>query len=352
MDTEKIGRLEPVVSKLSSGETVFIHLFRPQDAPGIGRLFHAVYGDKYPFKRFYDPEDLARALETGDNYSIVARKEDGEIIGHMGFFRSAPFPGLYEAGGGLVLPDFRKDGLSQSLLHYTYELLAPAIGIDEAWGEAVCNHLHMQRVVHRHKFIETGLEIDLMPEETFSREKSSLGRVTSVVAFRCYVPGPHAIYLPSVYEDVLRTTYSRLDAPRTLHVAGDPPPAGSLSSVSFEIFEFAQVARISVMAIGQDFESCMKDLEVKILKGNIKVLQVRLNLDCAWGGTAVQILRGQGYFYGALLPRWFGSDGLLMQKTIERPEWENIKLFSEQSCELLEFIRNDREDVLAFQTTR
>lgn len=352
MDTETISRLEPVVTKLSSGETVFIHLFRPQDAPGIGRLFHAVYGDKYPFKRFYDPEDLARALETGDNYSIVARKEDGEIIGHMGFFRSAPFPGLYEAGGGLVLADFRKEGLNQSLLHYTYELLAPALGIDASWGEAVCNHLHMQRVVRRHKFIETGLEIDLMPEETFSREKSSLGRVTSVVAFRCYVPEPHAIYLPSVYEEVLRSSYSRLDDRRTLQASGDAPPAGSVSSVSFEIFEFAQVARISVMAIGEDFESWMKELEARILKGNVKVLQVRVHLDCAWVGGAVQILREQGYFYGALLPRWFGGDGLLMQKTIERPEWENIKLFSDQAGELLEYIRNDREDVLTFQTRR
>ena len=343
---EVISGIKTEEIKLSSGETIFIHLFRPRDAPGIGRLFHAVYGDKYPFKRFYDPEDLARALETGDNYSLVARKEDGEIIGHMGFFRSAPFPGLYEAGAGLVLPAFRKESVSLSLLHCTYEILAPALGIDEAWGEAVCNHLHMQRVVARHQFVETGLEIDLMPEEAFAREKSASGRVTSLVGFRCYLPCPHEVYLPPVYEEVLRTVYSRTADLRTLRVSEAGPPAGSSSSVSFEVFEFAQVVRISVAAMGEDFEAAIKRLEASISQGNAKVIQVRLNLACQWVASAVEILRGRGYFFGALLPRWFGSDGLLMQKTTGRPGWENIRLFSEDADYLLQIIKKDWKEVL------
>ena len=177
----------------------------------------------------------------------------------MGFFRSAPFAGLYEAGAGLVLPAFRKEGVNLSLLNYLYDLLAPALGIDEAWGEAVCNHLHMQRVTERFKFVETGLEIDLMPEETFAKEGTS-GRVTSLVEFRCYVPSPQAVHLPSVYEKVLRSIYSWLDAQRTLHVSGDLPPAGSSTNASYKVFDFAQVARIEVMAAGEDFEAWLKEL--------------------------------------------------------------------------------------------
>jgi hypothetical protein len=351
MEVEKMSGLQPDECKLSTGEKVFIHLFRPQDAPGIGRLFHTVYGDKYPFSRFYNPEELIQAFETGDNYSIVARKEDGEIIGHLGYFRSAPFAGLYEAGAGLVLPAYRKEGLTLSLLHYMYDLLSPALGIDEAWGEAVCNHLHMQRITERFKFVETGLEIDLMPEETFAKEGTS-GRVTSTVAFRCYVPWPHTVYLPSVYEKELRSIYSRLDAQRTLHVSGDMPPAGCSTSASHKVFEFAQVARIEVMAAGEDFETWLKGVEAGILDGKIKVSQVRLNLSCPWVGSAVDILRRQGYFFGALLPRWYGEDGFLMQKTIDRPGWENIRLFSDRARELLEIIRKDQEDVLTLQTRR
>ncbi|MGC8493368.1 MAG: hypothetical protein ACP5SH_16695 [Syntrophobacteraceae bacterium] len=352
MDVNEISRLKPDAFTLSSGETVFVHLFRPQDAPGIGQLFHSVYGDKYPVKHFYDPEGLLRVLESGDNYSIVARKENGSIIGHMGLFRSAPFPGLYEAGAGMVLSELRKEGLNQALLHYTYETLSPALGIDEAWGEAVCNHVYMQKTVERFKFIETGLEIDLMPEEAYAREKSSAGRVSSLVAFRCYIPKPHAVYLPTIYEKVLRTIYSRLDDTRTLKASEAKPPAGSASDVSFEIFEFAQVVRVRVTTIGEDFEACFKKLETKLLAGNIKVLQVWVNLACPWVGRAVEILRRKGYFFGALLPRWFGEDGLMMQKIIDPPGWENITLFSDRARELLEIIRNDREDVLRLETRR
>lgn len=35
-----------------------VDLFRPEDAPGVARLFRLVYGDGYPVKTFTDPERL------------------------------------------------------------------------------------------------------------------------------------------------------------------------------------------------------------------------------------------------------------------------------------------------------
>ena len=100
----------------------------------------------------------------------------------MALFRSAPYPGLYECGAGLVLPEYRQEGINQWMLYYVYERLAPELGIAGTWGEAVCNHVYMQKTVRRYKHIETGLEIDLMPAETYAKEKSSSGRVTSLLA--------------------------------------------------------------------------------------------------------------------------------------------------------------------------
>ena len=88
-DLRKVPQIEPDMCELASGEKIFIHLFRPEDAPGIGQLFHVVYGNEYPIKHFYNPPELLSALERGENYSIVARTEDGRIIGHMGVFRSS-----------------------------------------------------------------------------------------------------------------------------------------------------------------------------------------------------------------------------------------------------------------------
>lgn len=340
-----ISSLEADECKLASGQRVFIHLFRPEDAPGIGRLFQAVYGDQYPVKRFYRPEELVRALETGDNYSIVIRKEDGQIIGHEGFFRSSPYRNLYETGANLVLPEYRKEGLNQLLLHHAYDRLAPALEVEEVWGEAVCNHIYMQRTVKHFKFVETGLEVDLMPAEAYAKEKSASGRVTCLLAFRSYIPRPHTVYLPSVYENALRSIYSRLDERRTLQKCSEAPPAGSCSKATVEIFEFPQVARVAFTDMGKDFGIYLEDLEKKILAGKIKVIQVWVNLACPWVESAVETLRGQGYFFGAVLPRWFNDDGLLMQKVLDSPGWEAINLFSDWAKELLRIVRNDWEEV-------
>ncbi len=151
----KFFRIEPDECELTTGERIFIHLFRPEDAPGIGKLFQAVYGDGYPVKRFYNPEELAEALEKEENYSVVARTQSGDIIGHMGLFRSAPFAGLYETGGGLVLPEYRKAGINILMLDHVYQRLVPSLGLEETWGEAVCNHVFMQKTVARQKHVET-----------------------------------------------------------------------------------------------------------------------------------------------------------------------------------------------------
>ena len=341
----KIPAIAPDTSALASGERVFIHLFRPEDAPGIGGLFHAVYGDKYPIKRFYSPQGLFAALDKGESYSVIARKENGEIIGHMGLFRSSPYPLLYECGAGLVLPEYRKEGLNLKMLAHTYERLAPALGIEEVWGEAVCNHHHMQKAVLHHRHVETGLEVDLMPAETYAKEKSSTGRVASVAVFRTYVSRPHAVYLPAMYEDVLRFLYSGLDDSRTLNISRTRAPSELSSNASIQVFEFAKVARIAVTAIGEDFESFLSNLETETIPDDTVVIQVWVNLGCQWAGHAVGVLRKRGYFLGGILPRWFDDDGLLMQKIAGTPNWEGIRLYSEHAGEILRLLRKDWEEV-------
>jgi hypothetical protein len=341
----KVPQIVPDECELTTGERIFIHLFRPEDAPGIGRLFRAVYGDSYPVRRFYNPEELAEALEAGENYSIVARTEGGDIIGHMGLFRSSPYPGLYEAGGGLVLPEYRKGGINVLMLDHVFERLVPGLGLEETWGEAVCNHVYMQKTIKHQKHIETGLEVDLMPAETYAKEKSSSGRVASLLIFRSYVPKPHTVYLPAVYENALRFFYSGLDDQRTLALSRENPPSGVASRASLEVYDFPQVARIAVTDVGRDFESYFNGLENEILTGKIKVVQVSVNLACPWAWSAVEVLRGRSYFIGGILPRWFDDDALLMQKIVGMPDWDGIHLFSERAAEILGIARHDWEAV-------
>ena len=327
-------------------ENFEVGYFRPEDAEGIVNLFNAVYGDGYPLRLFYDPAAIIAANEAGEYYSIVARTSTGQVIGVIHLYRSAPFPNIYESGVGLVLKEYRNLGVNTRLMEYLYEEFVPQQeNIEELFGEAVCNHVFIQKAAARFKHIETALEIALMPAAAYTQEKSAFGRVANLDYFRCYKPKPHLIYVPKPYEEELRWIYSRLDDSREINPADvkAKAPEGTTSRIEMKLFDFAQVARINVHEIGDDFTEAFRNMEAQAITSKAVVLQVCLNLTILWIATTVNMLRDRGYFFGGALPRWFDVDGLLMQKVRCSPDFEDIVLESEDAEKLLEIIQEDWE---------
>jgi hypothetical protein len=336
MNSNQGGALPP-------GQEAFtVDRFRPEDAEGIVRLFRAVYGEHYPIRLFYDPEALRKANEEERYISIVARTPAGEIIGVNHLYPSAPCRTLYESGVGLVLKECRSLGVNKRTLGFLYNEFVPHHPhIEEVYGEAVCNHPYMQKAIRTYGFVETAIEVALMPAETYNKEGSAKGRVATLTAFRCYRPKPHRIHLPLPYEKELRWIYGRLDDAREIVPAVPETAGGGESKVRMELFDFAHVARIAVEQIGTDLGECMAAREREAVGRKAVVLQAWLNLAQPRVGRAVEILRERGYFFGGALPRWFDSDGLLMQKLLCPPDFEGIVLESDFSKALLEVIKAD-----------
>lgn len=327
---------------LQEQEPFTVGSFRPEDADGIVRLFRAVYGEGYPIRLFYDPAAVTAANREGQYYSIVARTASGEVIGVTHLYLSAPCKSMYEWGVGLVRKECRNWGINNRLAGFLCnEFVAGTPHIETLFGEAVCNHPHMQKAVARYNFVEMAIEVALMPAEAYSQEKSAAGRVATLNGFRCYKPKPHRILLPPSYEQELRGIYARLDDARDLVVSEGDIPGARPTRADLTVFDFARVARIAVPEIGGDFPNRLSVLESEALAKDSVVFQVWLNLTEPWVGAAVDILRDRGYFFGGPLPRWFDGDGLLMQKLLCPPDFEGIVLVSDFSKQLLEFIKQD-----------
>lgn len=316
--------------------------FEPADAEGIVKLFKSVYGDGYPIKLFYDPDALTKANAAGEYHSIVARSSAGEVMAVEHLFQSAPYHGLYEAGAGLVLQEYRKLGLTKRMMHFIFdEWILERTDIEETFGEAVCNHPYMQRVVADLVHIETALEVALMPAEAYNREKSAAGRVAALLAFRSFRPHPHTLFLPEAYEKELKFLYSELDDKRTLLVADQDLPASQASEGQVTVFDFARVARVAVDSTGADFGNYMANIEQEAVRKNLAVVQVWIKLNSRSSGAATEVLRQRGYFLGGLLPRWFDDDGLLMQKLFVDPDFDSIQLYSDRAKKILALVRKD-----------
>ncbi len=329
----------------SSEEKSFsVGQFNPDDAMGIVQLFQAVYGNDYPIRVYYDPAALIVANAEGRIHSIVARNPSGKVIGMTNLFLSKNNKSLYEWGAGLVHMEYRNAGVNAHLADFLHNTFVPQYpAIEGLYGEAVCNHVHLQKMVTIHGYVEVAIELALMPKDAFSREHSADGRVATLTGFRCYRPKLHRIFPPPAYETMLRRIYGRLDDKRDMAVAKGTFPAGQSTIAELSIFDSAQVARITVSASGDDFTERLSDLEDKARVQKAVVFQVFLNLMEPWIGEAVDILRSRGYFFGGAMPRWFDGDGLLMQKLDCSPDFEGIALLQEFSKELLTFIRKDWE---------
>jgi hypothetical protein len=325
-----------------SQENFEIGMFRPEDAQGIVDLFRSVYGEDYPVKVFYDPVSLTRANETGEYLSVVVRTQSGTVVAAQHLFRSAPFSALYEAGAGLVKKEFRQLHLNTKTLHFLYEGWIPENpNIEEIFGEPVCNHTHQQRVVGSLAHVEMALEVALMPAAAYDKEKSASGRVAALLAFRTYKPKPHTIFLPPEYESQLRWLYKAPDYTRTLALADKELPKSDACSADLTVFDFAQVARIAIHRVGSDFEGYLDSLENDLNQRGVVVIQIWLNLAWPWIGAAVEVLKRRGYFLGGALPRWFDDDGLLMQKVLVEPGFEQIQIYSDRGRKILEMVRED-----------
>jgi hypothetical protein len=320
-----------------------IYSFRPSDGVGVAQLFREVYGDGYPVKIVYNSEQLVTAFENNEYIPVVARTPDNRIVGFSSLYRSAPHKGVYETGLFLVLPDYQNTHIFGMMCRHAIKTAPTIPGLDVLFAENVCNHTLTQRAGILFKHIETAIEVDLMPAEAYEEVDTSSGRVSTINMFRTFVHNPHEVYVPGVYEAPVRYIYDGFDDNRTLISSTDVLPSGRSTEITTQLFDFAQLARVAVYHAAIDFERAFDTEEKRIEDMNCTVIQVWLKLSWPWIGTVVNILRDRGFFLGGILPRWFGEDGLLMQKVLQRPNWEGISLYTDRAAQILSFIKNDWE---------
>jgi len=323
-----------------------IDLFRPEDAAGVTRLFRLVYGANYPIRAYIDPELLKNENRDRHIISSVARTANGDIVGHNALFQSAPYKNIYESGAGLVHKDYRGGhGIFTDLIAHGIEVGHRDFGIELIYGESVCNHVFSQKAGYNLKMFTRAIEIDLMPAAAYNKEKSATGRVSTMLCFRTLISKPHTVYLPPLYEKQMNFLYKNLDDSRTIKLADQTLDESCKTKLDIEVFNFANVARIAVLEMGSDLSEILQTHERKLQESNIKVFQIWLNLAAPTVGDATAKLHKSGYFFGGLLPQWFGSDGLLLQKTVDAPHWDNMQIHYDDDLKLLEMVRSDWEQL-------
>ena len=326
-----------------------LDLFRPEDATGVVALYRDIYGENYHVPSVYDPDELIAEQEQGKVYRAVARSACGKVVGHTAYARSSPpNRGLYEACQLLVHHDWRGSSLASELTLFAIEQIPLHHKIQYTWGEAVTNHLFSQRTYTGSGHAETGIELDLLPGESMAQAMRSkaLGRIAVVTIFRNYgPPRPQTIYLPTDYACQIPFLYSGFEHGHRFADSIAPLPLDRPVCAKMELFASVSVARMTFLQLGSDFAACMADNEEQAAAADIEIQQTFLPLTDPAIGAAVMHLRSRGYFLGAVLPCWFGDDGLLMQKLSREPNIAGTKLYTDRAREILSLVLSDRNSI-------
>lgn len=335
-----------MISPIEPGQEWTVESFTPKDAQGVTDLFLGIYGREYPVRIYVEPDLLIEENRSGRVISSVAKTAKGDIVGHNALFNSAPCKKVFESGAGLVHADYRGGhGIFTRMATHGLTKGRERPDVEQVFGEPVCNHPFTQKLSHNLKFVTRAIEINLMPAATYAKEASATGRVTTLLDFITLRPSPCTVHVPKAYESIFPVFYENMDDERQFVLSVKPLSSQRSTTLDTQVFDFAQVARVAVKALGLDFPTVMQAEEERLLQQGIRVIQVWLSSGEPCVGEAVDRLRSSGYFFGGVLPRWFDSDGILMEKLADEPVWEEINLHFERSQTLMALIRKDWEAV-------
>lgn len=330
---------------IENGDFV-VRLMTDVDAPGVVGLYRAVYGEFYPMKEMYDPEYILQRQEAGLMYRVVVVGEQGKVLATQAIYRTEDtHAGVFEGGHGMVHPEYRSRGFMDAIFDYIETYLLGAVGVEVYWGEAVANHIFMQKSAVTRGYHEMGIEIDLMPAASFAKEGSAKSRVSTVLSFRSLHDRPHRVYIPEAYQALIASIYQVSGVERDWAAVGQAPPNEGQTRLNSLYFPPAGVARITVHDAGADLLEVLERTQQEYLQQGALVFQVYFSLGQPWADGLAQMLNSLGYFYAALMPRWFDADGLLMQKLVNATDYDQIQLYSDRAREILQFIVSDRERV-------
>jgi len=318
------------------------------NAKDVGFVFRSVYGDDFPVKDVYESDTLLREITAGRVTAFLAFDRQDQPAGYVSLFKSAPNPRLWEAGNMVVHPAYKLTKLSSILskLYFSPETLKHA-DCDGIFGEAVCHHYASQVGSVKSGMRDCAIELDQMSGDSFKEHQEMATRRVSCV-FNCLeISEPDkAVYVPAEYYEVVRNLAQTLK-PRTFLLADAPLPSAGATITQDTYFAAARTWKVAIWEIGADWQTFLDELLTEAATRQVISLQIALNTASPTLGAAVGIMRERGFFLGGLLPRWFGGDGLLMQKVLgAKPDFDRMKLYSKPAKELLAFIRADREAVV------
>jgi RimJ/RimL family protein N-acetyltransferase len=315
------------------------------DIPHLIDCVRRCYGESYDSPMMYSNEALKDVINKKQMYSVVAKLDDGKVIGHCALSFDGAENTAPEAGKMMVDPDFRGQHIAELMAKKRIEI-AQSLDLPGFWTECVTNHPYSQHEMIAFNAKETGLFISNTPAsfsmqglQNFSDTRMSL--LTFYLALKDL---PHTIFLPAKHIEHIQALAQELNLKRI--IADSNITGNGITTFTTSITPADQIATISIDHIGSDLlDTIGVELQNQTLSG-FAAVYLDLPIEREEAASAYAQLETIGFFWGAWIPNFTAKGDILrLQKVFKEANLDEIICAREQGEEVKKYVISEWKKV-------
>ena len=325
-------------------EEFTIDVPREVDTPAIARCFLQVYGHSYIHSEVFSPRRYWAKVKSGELIPVVARKANGEVVGHVALERE-PGSSVAERGQAVVLPAYRGHHLLEQM---TAQLSKEALrhGLTGVYAKPLTVHTFSQRNDERDGMPPCALFLGARPENMRPKgiATPTAGQRQSLLCTFRFLDTPEArkCHAPDYYRERISEIFDALGA-KVEHAFPKDPEGPSRTSVSASPLGDGA---IHFDKIGANVAVELKQALTDVLGFGARSVQLEARLDDPGLSLLSDAARKLGFFFCGVGPAFGkGADMMIMQYLVEPLDIGKLQLFSDRTKALARFIEEDRAAV-------
>jgi RimJ/RimL family protein N-acetyltransferase len=325
--------------------TTKISRLQTQEIPRLIECVRRCYGDSYPFSAIYDKNKLSSLLEDKLMYSVIAKLDNGEVVGHCALTYDGAQNTTPELGKMLVDPIYRGHGIAEEMVKECVEI-ARVTSMPGIWAECVTNHPHSQHELIVFDAKETGLFIgDIPPTLSMQGLKNFADTRMSLLTY--YLPlldQSHDIFLPLKHQNHLRELAQGLNLKRTI-IHSEMIGQGK-TILDVVVNSSIQTANITIQKIGDDLNTLVTNELRGMQTLKLASVYIDLPIEQAAASNAYLELEALGFFWGSWLPNYNqNKDTLRLQKIYQDVNVDEIICAREQGEAVKKYVISEWQRV-------
>ena len=308
------------------------------DLPQLIDCVRRCYGESYPNPIMYDVDQLEDIIKNQLMHSIVAKLENGQIIGHCALTFDGAHNVSPEAGKMMVDPNFRGHHIAELMAKKRIDI-AHELALPGFWTECVTNHPYSQREMIAFNAKETGLFIGDTPATiTMKGLENHPDTRMSLLAF--YLPlndRPHTLFMPTHHAEHTKLLADGLNLERK--IVSPKTTASGKTTFHTILNSSIQTANISIDRIGSDLISAVNHELRKLEALNLASIYLDIPLEQEAAADAYCQLESVGFFWGSWMPNFSTKgDSLRLQKIYQAVDVETIVCARAQGNDIKNYV--------------